>query len=170
MSCDKDTLVEFIMTRMSMNESIMKAVYNHFSRNEEYADSAELNRLLFEKEIDTECLNETPDVEYIISMTERYLQGIKETKDITDKIVMLSMVIIKLNRLNMKYNVMMADEDGLLLDEIDDLKKYLLKFVSETGINADDKEDIVSRLKANIKEYDIVANDYINHIQEAMGM
>ena len=170
MQADKEKLVDFMLSRMSTDDHFMKLVYEYFNSADEIATADDLIKAYI-TEMDYECSNFIPDVDYIVSLTDRFMQLGVALPSIYSKVQLYVSLIVRLDKaVTIDGAGMQGDDDFLIVDMIKNIDKDLMKIIKDkkNSISSEEKEEICGFIKTSRQEYTIslLDNDYLEKLSK----
>lgn len=170
MQVDKEKLVDFMLSRMSTDEHFMNLVYEYFNSFDDIATADDLVKAYL-TEMDYECSNFVPDVDYIVSLTDRFIQLGIALPSLYSKIQLYISIIVRLDKAVIIDEAgMQGDDDFLIVDMIKSIDKELTKIIKEKkdSISNEEKEEISGFIKTTMQEYtlSLLEEDYLEKINE----
>lgn len=170
MQVEKEKLVDFMLSRMSTDEHFMNLVYEYFNSFDDIATADDLVKAYF-TEMDYECSNFVPDVDYIVSLTDRFIQLGIALPSLYSKIQLYISIIVRLDKAVIIDEAgMQGDDDFLIVDMIKSIDKELTKIIKEKkdSISNEEKEEISGFIKTTMQEYtlSLLEEDYLEKINE----
>lgn len=173
MQADKEKLVDFMLSRMSTDDQFMNLAYEYFNSFDEIASADDLVKAYL-NEMEHECSSFIPDVEYIVSLTDRFVQLSVGLSSIYARVQLFVSLIVRLDKAVVIDGAgMQGDDDFLIIDEMKDIDKNLRKAISDkkNSISEEEMAEILGFIKSTQQEYTIklMGNDYLENIKEIMS-
>ena len=173
MQVDKEKLVDFMLSRMSTDDHFMSLVYEYFNSFDEIATADDLVKAYL-NEMDHECSNFIPDVDYIVSLTDRFAQLSVGLASLYAKVQLFVSLIVRLDKAVIIDGAgMEGDDDFLIVDEMKEIDKDLRKTISDkkNSTSEEEKAEILGFIKSCQQEYTInlMEKDYLENIKELLS-
>lgn len=112
----QEDLVDFLLGRMAADSHFMTLIHGKFEKNDMQAEGAKNLMQAYNTEIDLEWNNEKPDLQYVVSLTNRFLEAAKELTE-SDIKLFKEFILKKLEEGLYEKNMQQA-EDGCLLEDL----------------------------------------------------
>lgn len=170
MQVDKEKLVDFMLSRMSTDDHFMSLVHSYFNSSDEIATADDLIKAYL-TEMDYECSNFVPDVDYIVSLTDRFVQLGVALPSLYSKIQLYVSLIVRLDKaVSVDGAGMQGDDDFLIVDMIKNIDKDLMEVVYDMkqSISDEEREEISAFLKTTRQEYTMSLLDD-NYLEKLAG-
>lgn len=170
MQVDKEKLVDFMLSRMSTDDHFMSLVHSYFKSSDEIATADDLIKAYL-TEMDYECSNFVPDVDYIVSLTDRFVQLGVALPSLYSKIQLYVSLIVRLDKaVSVDGAGMQGDDDFLIVDMIKNIDKDLMKvfYDMKQSISDEEREEISAFLKTTRQEYTMSLLDD-NYLEKLAG-
>ena len=168
MKVDKEKLVDFMLSRMSTDDHFMSLVYEYFNSFDDIATADDLIKAYL-TEMDYECSNFIPDVDYIVSLTDRFMQLGLALPSLYSKIQLYVSLIVRLDKeVSDDGAGVQGDDDFLIVDMIKNIDKDLMKAICDKkqSISDEEREEICGFIKTTRQEYTIslLDDDYLEKL------
>lgn len=147
----KEDLVQCLLSRMAMDHHFMQFMYINYANCNQNSD---MNQCMdsFLAEIDYELQEKNPDVDYLVSITERFFQTICQFSDSVSKVKAYLVIICKLN-VAVLQGAGTHDDSWLLFDRMDDAKNYAIQIIKEETLSQGERKKIKDLCKQALKGY-----------------
>jgi len=170
---DKDKIIDFLLSRMSSDEHFMKLAYEYFNGADHRGD-VEVESLLkaYACELEYECSQSIPDVDFIVSLTERFIRLAEEIATLYGKVQFYVSLIVKLDKsVALDGAGMYGDDDFLIVEEMESIDHILTAEIDENkdAISEDEKKEIIAFIKSSQQEYKISLmedKEYLENIKK----
>lgn len=168
MNCEKEDIVELMLMRMSNDTRFFNLVYAKFGNGNETDEEVDAQIQFYESDIYREMYEKNPDIDYIISVTERFFITIEEMPGILHKVRGYIAIINKLDQSINQGVGYKNDDDWLLVDRIEDAKKYLVNLIEKEAKAPSIKTQIKNRILQSMESYDPVGENYLQMVLDEM--
>lgn len=165
---DKEKLVDFMLSRMSTDDHFMRLAYEYFNNSDEIANADSLIKA-YSGELDYECSQYIPDVDFIVSLTERFIKLAENLTSLYSKVQFYVSVIVKLDKAVVVDGAgMQGDDDYLIEEEMRSIDRMLISAINDKKdkISDNERKEILGFIKSSQQEYTIELMDggYLDNI------
>lgn len=161
---EKEDLVECILSRMSLDAKFMKYVQISLGKGKEQEDTSQEYMKFYSDEVEKECENIEPDVEYLQSLTERFFNNIIGMHSAISKVKAYWTVIEKLDEAIHHGAGLRNDDDWILFEEMEDAAKKIIEICRTETISPEQKKEIAEFLKTEEAGYEPAEVNYLQMI------
>lgn len=164
MSCKKEDLVQIILSKMERDPHFFNVVYAQFANISENKENEEAVLEFYMSQINQECQERNPDCEYMVSMTERFFQQIKEMGDFLLQVKSYVTIITMLDEAVANGAGMEDDDDYLLFDAMKDAAKFLIKLISQDDVTSEQYVKTNHYIFEQMKTYEPTCDNYLQYV------
>lgn len=164
MSCKKEELVQIILSKMERDPHFFNVIYAQFTNISENKENEEAVLEFYMSQIDLECQERNPDCEYMVSMTERFFQQIKDMSDFQLQVKSYVTVINILDEAVANGAGMEEEDDYLLFDTMKDSVKFLIKLINQDYVTSEQYVKANHYIFEQMKSYQPSCDNYLQYV------